>query len=41
MGHAGVAFTDAGGLEVASFPEVSGDRRRAAIFGIRNESVLL
>ncbi|MGC1650479.1 MAG: sigma 54-interacting transcriptional regulator [Candidatus Sulfotelmatobacter sp.] len=24
MGHAGVAFTDAGGLEVASFPEVMG-----------------
>ena len=24
MGHAGVAFTDAGGLEVASFPEVTG-----------------
>ena len=23
MGHAGVAFTDAGGLEVASFPEVT------------------
>jgi len=24
MGHAGVAFTDAGGLEIASFPEVMG-----------------
>ena len=24
MGHTGVAFTDAGGLEVASFPEVMG-----------------
>ena len=24
MGHAGIAFTDAGGLEVASFPEVMG-----------------
>ena len=24
MGHAGVAFTDVGGLEVASFPEVTG-----------------
>ena len=37
MGHAGVAFTDTGGLEVASFPEVIGLEDTAAISGIRDE----